>query len=55
MSKRNRSKKSKVPKLTEAEYAAYLSALRGDTETQNEEPMSALTMEKSPLSKVKKV
>ena len=25
-------KKDKVPKITEAEYAAYLSALRGETE-----------------------
>ncbi len=26
------SKKDKVPKITEAEYAAYLSVLRGETE-----------------------
>ena len=30
MSKGN--KKDKVPKITEAEYAAYLSALRGETD-----------------------
>ena len=31
MSKGN--KKDKVPKITEAEYAAYLSVLRGETES----------------------
>lgn len=36
MSKGNK-KKDKVPKITEAEYAAYLSALRGETETATQE------------------
>lgn len=35
MSKGN--KKDKVPKITEAEYAAYLSVLRGETEDAAEE------------------
>ncbi len=30
MSKSSKSKKAKVPKLTEAEYAAYISALKGE-------------------------
>lgn len=52
MSKRNQSKKSKVPKLTEAEYAAYLSSLRGYAETKKEAPMSAVNVEKSPQKTV---
>ena len=35
MSKGN--KKDKVPKITEAEYAAYLSVLRGEAESAAEE------------------
>ncbi len=35
MSKPTKSKKDKVPKITEAEYAAYLSSLRELTEGNN--------------------
>ena len=35
MSKASKSKKGKVPKITEEEYAAYLSALREMTEGDN--------------------
>lgn len=35
MSKPSKSKKEKVPKITEEEYAAYLSALRELTEGSN--------------------
>lgn len=42
MSKSNK-KKDKVPKITEAEYAAYLSALRGETETEQQEKQETET------------
>ena len=32
MSKASKPKKNKVQKITEAEYAAYLSALKGETD-----------------------
>lgn len=35
MSKQTKTKKDKVQKLTEAEYAAYLEALKGMTEGAN--------------------
>ncbi len=42
----SKAKKSKVPKITEAEYAAYLSALKED-KPPLQAPMSA-TNEKNP-------
>ena len=35
MSKQTKTKKDKVQKLTEAEYAAYLESLKGMTEGEN--------------------
>ena len=47
MSKSSKSKKNKVPKLTEAEYAAYISSLKGTGEV---EGTATVKKEVTPLS-----
>ena len=47
MSKSSKGKKNKVPKLTEAEYAAYISSLKGVGEV---EKNSTVKKEVAPLS-----
>lgn len=46
MSKSSKHKKSKVPKLTEAEYAAYISSLKSDAENKLVASMSAMNEKK---------
>ena len=50
MSKSSKNKKNKVPKLTEAEYTAYLSSLKEEkppiTISENREPSSCNKNEK---------
>ncbi len=46
MGKSAKHKKSKVPKLTEAEYAEYISLLKSGGETPLQAPRSALNEEK---------
>lgn len=46
MGKQSKSKKDKVPKISEEQYAEYLSTLRGE-ETQNEQPQPLQTESKS--------
>ena len=36
MSKGNKTKKDKVPKITEEEYARYVSTLKGETPTEKQ-------------------
>ncbi len=54
MSKSTKNKKTKVPKLTEAEYARYISALREGEEGALQAPMSAtnvkMTSPQSPVA-----
>ncbi len=51
MSKSSKHKKSKVPKLTEAEYAEYISSLKTEEEKKFETPMSAMN-ERKPDAKL---
>ncbi len=46
MRKSEKHKKSKVPKLTEAEYAAYISSLKSSEEEPLEAPVSATNEKK---------
>ncbi len=46
MTKSAKHKKSKVPRLTEAEYAEYISALKSGEETPLEAPRSATNEKK---------
>ncbi len=49
MSKSSKHKKSKVPKLTEAEYAEYISSLKSEVETPLPPPMSAMSEKKQTI------
>lgn len=49
MSKSSKHKKSKVPKLTEAEYAEYISSLKSEEETPLPTPMSAMNEKKQTM------
>ncbi len=46
MGKSTKCKKSKVPKLTEAEYAAYISSLKTGEDAQSVPPGRAINVEK---------
>ncbi len=46
MSKSTKHKKSKVPKLTEAEYTAYITSLKTNGDIPLEAPTSALIAQK---------
>ncbi len=52
MSKSSKCKKSKVPKLTEAEYAAYISSLKTEEEAPSTLPRVALSTETGNAKKV---
>ena len=48
MGKLSKNGKNKVPKITEAEYAAYVAALKEDVKTANDGGRYALTEETAP-------
>ncbi len=54
MSKSSKGKKSKVPKLTEAEYAEYITSLKMGSEEAYPAPMSATNVKKPPENVVEK-
>ena len=51
MSKGSKTKKDKVPKITEEEYAKYVSALKGETATEKQTPQKQLCVDVQPSMK----
>ncbi len=47
MNKSSKGKKTKVPKLTEAEYAAYISSLKSGEEAPTISPTASLNLKSS--------